>query len=72
MSTTRVTADGPITLMDSQGMEIVIPLSALYIDAGGTVKTDHWPAFARYGGTDQNVITAWLATLLSDSCHRRL
>lgn len=65
MASTPITADGPITMMDAEGREIVIPLSALTMD-GGAVKTDGWPAFARYSADDQKIIKGWLAQLVSD------
>ena len=63
MGTSGVTADGPITMMDSTGAEIVIPLSALYIDAG-VVKADHWPGFTHV--QDNHGVTKWLQKLLAD------
>jgi hypothetical protein len=63
MATSGITSDGPIVMMDSDGAEIVVPLSALYVD-GGVVKADHWPGFKHV--VDQNGVTAWLQKLLAD------
>jgi hypothetical protein len=65
MANPGIIADGPITMMDAEGREIVIPLTALTI-VGGTVNTDGWPAFKKYSSDDQKIIQGWLAQLVSD------
>jgi len=63
MANPGITADGPILMMSSDGSEIAIPLSALYVGTDGAVHTDKWPGFAHYPN-DQAVITAYLQQLL--------
>jgi len=36
----------PLSLINSQGKYLVIPLSALYFDEGGQLKAERWPLYA--------------------------
>src|SRR5262245_9474722 len=61
-----VKANSPIGYTDNSGAQQQIPLSALSIDAGGTVDPTAWPPFNGYDLSEKQVIRQWLSYLVDN------
>src|SRR6266545_1801078 len=68
MAERAVLGDGPIQFTNRNGRQLLIPLTALYFDARGALKLDHWAPYAGLDAVDQGS----LQELLKDLVRQRL
>jgi len=64
-----VLGSGPVDFTTASGIQLSIPLSALYFDSTGTIQTDKWPEWGSpvLTAKDKSGITNWLAYLVQQS-----
>jgi hypothetical protein len=62
MSEAAVTGRGPVSLVTSSGIQVSIPLTALYFDANGALQAGRWPLYNKFK-TD---VDPWLSYLVKN------
>jgi hypothetical protein len=59
MPNVTVVGTGPVTLTTKDGLQISVPLSALYFDSTNKIRADHWLLYAKYGSD----VDPWISYL---------
>src|SRR5690242_18731242 len=61
-----VSASGPICFTDHNGIQLVIPLTALKSGPGGAIDASKWPPFATLSSEDNAALVEFLKYLVAN------